>query len=467
MTKTPFLSWDFNYIHHSLSNTLVILRLGHSLGCQDVVTGLEFGVEHLIREAHAADGNTSEHTVALVLMHHEIGLNSSVALVSVGHNTTDEVGIGLVQDIHQVVELTLEVRGYGLATTFLLPSSIILGCFEWLTGVILEAFNKELVASILHHLNNSVVEGILVLLEPISQIVGHGGGIMDDGKMRIGIGSGIGLGEVGPFSEQVRMKLLTEGLISCLGEKRFFLKDGQKTHRLFKHVNTFLQIHAKVTTSPFKTFFDVFLLFKHEHVVVEKLLELLVNIVNTDLLKAVVIKDLKTGNIKDSNVGDFLHGRINQGLITLVGDEAESAFIDGTSDTSNGVGCTHASGTLDHPFSSDLQLRLAEIGDHPFAVNASKIGNLLTIGFILDVSLLFFAHGNKVLGHVAHVHHAGSVLVHIVFLLLGESEHMESLFSKLHVFFVIDGGNGEFSLGDIPVVKDVIGKKTLGLDGGD
>ena len=41
-------------------------------------------------------------------------------LVGVGHHATDEVGLGLVEDAHQVVQLSLEVGGHRLATLALL-----------------------------------------------------------------------------------------------------------------------------------------------------------------------------------------------------------------------------------------------------------------------------------------------------------------------------------------------------------
>ena len=44
------------------------------------------------------------------------------------------------------------------------------------------------------------------------------------------------------------------------------------------------------------------------HVLVEELLQLLVDIVDADLFKAVVVKDLKAGDVEDANVGDLLHG---------------------------------------------------------------------------------------------------------------------------------------------------------------
>ena len=51
---------------------------------------------------------------------------------------------------------------------------------------------------------------------------------------------------------------------------------------------------------------------------VEELLELLVDVVDTNLLETVVVKDLKAGNVEDTNVCDLLHGGVAQGLVTLV-----------------------------------------------------------------------------------------------------------------------------------------------------
>ena len=51
--------------------------------------------------------------------------------MGVGHHTTDEVGVGLVEHAHQVVELALEVGGHGLATLALLPV-LVLGSLQGL-----------------------------------------------------------------------------------------------------------------------------------------------------------------------------------------------------------------------------------------------------------------------------------------------------------------------------------------------
>merc|ERR1719357_675757 len=94
-----------------------------------------------------ADGNSGKHTVALVLVHHKAGLHTSRLLVGVGHHATDEVGLGLVEGGHQVVQLALEVGGHGLAALALLPV-LVLGSLQGLARVVLEALNGQGVASV-------------------------------------------------------------------------------------------------------------------------------------------------------------------------------------------------------------------------------------------------------------------------------------------------------------------------------
>ena len=165
-----------------------------------------------------------------------------------------------------------------------------------------------------------------------------------------------------------------------------------------------MQIHAKVDIGPVNALSDVFFLFKHKHVLVEELLKLFIAEVDTDLFKAIVVKDLKTSNVKTTNVVNLLHGGINDGLITFVNNETEDKLVDLTANTWNWTGSTSARQTLGNPLSTNLQFWFAEIGDHPFRINAADIGNLLGIGVILHFSLLILANWDKVLGKISHVH---------------------------------------------------------------
>merc|ERR1712226_1328478 len=285
-----------------------------SCGSNDVEATLELRVCNLVGEASTADGDTSKDTIALVLVHDQARLHTTGLLVGVGHHTTDEVGVSLVEDTHEVVQLALEVGRHSLATLALL-ALLVLGSLQGLTRVVLEAFNGQGVASVLDQLNNGVVEGILVLLQPASQVVRHSGGVVNDSEMRIGVRAGVGLSKLGPLAQQVGHQLLSEGGIGGLGEERLLLKDGEEGHGLLKHVNALLQIHAEVNIGPVKALPDVHLLLEGEHVVVEELLKLLVDVVDTDLLETVVVKDLETSNVEDTNVGDLLHGGVAQGLV--------------------------------------------------------------------------------------------------------------------------------------------------------
>ena len=105
-------------------------------------------------------------------------------------------------------------------------------------------------------------------------------------------------------------------------------------------------------------------------------MQFLITKVDTDLLKAIVIKDLKSSNIQYSNELNPLHGGVNQCLITLLNNELESSLIQrpghinlmivrlkllGVSvpgNTSHRVGGLADSLALGYPLHSNLQLGL-------------------------------------------------------------------------------------------------------------
>ena len=49
----------------------------------------------------------------------------------------------------------------------------------------------------------------------------------------------------------------------------------------------------------------------------------------------------------------------------------EGAFVDGAGDSRNGLSSQAAGRALLHPLCADLQLGLAEVGDHPLATKDS------------------------------------------------------------------------------------------------
>ena len=71
---------------------------------------------------------------------------------------------------------------------------------------------------------------------------------------------------------------------------------------------------------------------------VEKLLQLLIDIVDADLFKAVVVEDLKASDVEDTDIGHLLHCWVAQGLVTLVHNNPKGALVDSTGDASDRVG---------------------------------------------------------------------------------------------------------------------------------
>ena len=67
-----------------------------------------------VRETTTTDPDALQDSVAGELVHHQGRVQQQGGLVVVGHNASDEVGIGLVEGGQQGVELGSEGRGDGL-----------------------------------------------------------------------------------------------------------------------------------------------------------------------------------------------------------------------------------------------------------------------------------------------------------------------------------------------------------------
>lgn len=82
----------------------------------------------------------------------------------------------------------------------------------------------------------------------------------------------------------------------------------------------------KINFSPAQTLKFVNFLLLEQHLHVETLLDLLVGIVDTELLKRVVFKDFKAGNVKDANKA----GRVaaGKGLVDTRHKEVECSAVD-------------------------------------------------------------------------------------------------------------------------------------------
>ena len=110
-----------------------------------------------------------------------------------------------------------------------------------------------------------------------------------------------GLHEIIIFTEMSLEKFVLVCHISCFWEHAFLFKNRHNTQWFFDQINACLQIHAKIDKSPFNTLTLVFFLFKNKHVMVEKLLETFICIIDTKLLEGILLKNFKTGDIQNTD----------------------------------------------------------------------------------------------------------------------------------------------------------------------
>merc|ERR1719232_1984551 len=356
-------------------------------------------------------------------------LNLSRLLVSVGHKTTDKVRLARVKSGHELTKRDEVDRGHCLATaSLLLLLALILLHLSWLARMISPEQNQELAgAGGLEDLNNSVVNRILVLLQPAGDIVGHNTSVVRNGEVSILISLGLGLQEDGKLAKR-GLQLLLKGLVSGLGEERLLLEDGPDTHGLLKHDDGSSKIHAKVNHLPVNALLDVFLLLNNKHVVVEKLLELLVDKVNGDLLETVVLENLETSNIEHSAEVGLLEAGVNESGVTFVNQPLEETVKDSSGNTSHSIGGLLTSLTLGHPLSSDLDPGLAEGLDHSEGIHTTESSSLAREGVrsnLLALSLVITTLGLEL--HTTTGHDRGSEHVAVILLRLRESENIEGI----------------------------------------
>merc|ERR1712061_941971 len=249
--------------------------------------------------------------------------------------------------------------GDSLAATLLLLA-LLLGSGGGLARVVFPEENQQGAGGGgLHDLDHGVVDGVLVLLKPSSDVVGHDASVVGDGKVSVLVRLGLWLEEDWQLA-QGGLQLLLKGLVSGLREEGLLLEDGPDAHGLLKHDDGSSQVHAEVDHDPVDSLAHVLLLLDDEHVVVEELLQLLVDKVDGDLLEAVVLEDLEAGDVEHSTEVGLLHGGVDEGVVTLDDKSLEDAIEDGTGNTTGGHGSLLTGLTLGHPLGSDLDPGLAE-----------------------------------------------------------------------------------------------------------
>ncbi|OAD59362.1 hypothetical protein WN48_09193 [Eufriesea mexicana] len=295
-------------VQNQLGGLLRVARFFDGIGAQNFVSAVfEVRVHHSVGESFTTNTDAFKYTVTCELMHHKVRIYDTRLLHFVGDDTTDEVRLSGSQSGHQVVQLFPIGRRYrGETATLLTTSTLATTAATGITGLsrmVSEDLDQQFVIGFLELIDNSVVQRVLVLFQPSRDVVCENGqiayvsGIMADSEVSSLLARfrWLGLQIVRALAKVIVVQFFLESLISGFREHRFFFKDGQDTHRLYRNINRLLQIHAKVNESPFDSFAFVFFLFENEHMVVEELLKLFVGKVDAELLKAVELLETREG----------------------------------------------------------------------------------------------------------------------------------------------------------------------------
>merc|ERR1712042_155136 len=285
----------------------VVGQVGEDLGSDNGVTRHEVSVGDLVGQTQHANTDTLQHAVAVKLMHDKGSVDVSRLLDLVGDDATDEVRMSRVQVGHQLHQGLSMGSGNGHHGSTLLLGAVIL---------LSEDKGDDSVAGGGHHSDDSLVDGILVLEEPASDVVSDGTGVVVDLEVSFGLAllGGLGLAERLMLAQMLAHHLLQVGLVGGLGDDALLLQHGQDAHLLLDQLDGDDQIHTKVDESPLDALALVLFLLLNEHVVVEELLETLVGVVDKELFQDVELEDLKAGDIQDTDEISSGVGRV-QGVV--------------------------------------------------------------------------------------------------------------------------------------------------------
>lgn len=84
-------------------------------------------------------------------------------------------------------------------------------------------------------LYHSVIQRVLVLLQPATDVVVHSASVVHQGELGLCLGFGrLGLLEVAVLPKMLVVEFVLEGAVCCLWKHALFFKDGENTHWLWK-----------------------------------------------------------------------------------------------------------------------------------------------------------------------------------------------------------------------------------------
>merc|ERR1719383_219102 len=424
---------------------VVRATISEDLWRHDRVTHQEVRVHHLVGQTQLANTDALQHSVASELMHDQGRIGVTRLLDLVGDDATHEVRMSRVQVVHQLHQrLTMAGRNGHHGRTLLLLSGVLL----------LEDDVDDDVGGFLHHGDDGLIDGILVLEEPASDVVADDSGIVAQLEVSFGLAllCRLWLAEFVVLAQVLAHELLQVGFVGSLGDDALFLQHGEDAHLLLDQLDGGQQVHAEVDEGPLDTLSLVLFLLLDEHVVVEELLETLVGVVDQKLLEGVELENLETGDIQHTNEGLSWIGRV-QRVVDKTHDPIKETSVQRLGSSGDGESDLVLVLSLFDVVLADLQLGLHEGVDEEVGIGADQLSRfrhfLHAVRLSLLLTTLLFPLG------ISEVAEGDGGFVKTLFVVLRETENIKSLIGGLHLLFVIHASDGEHTLGDEEVISRV------------
>jgi hypothetical protein len=470
VSKSEFVGIKWKGTEKFLSGLFTVQKLSvwDGIWVQDSVSLFKVSVLKPVWKTFSANSDSFEDTVTSELMDGQMWIHDTWVFVLVWNDAPDEMWGGGPQVGHQSTQ-RFSVKGRDslhrttllllLFTTSGLDSFVFFGLFFWRHPVGPD-FVHEHETGLFKELDNGVVQWILVLFQPVGNVVTNATGVMVEFEIDVSLTLGFsgGFTEVLVFTHMGQVQFILVGFVGGFWEHTFFFKSGQDTHWLFDQFDASSEIHTEIDSLPENTFLFVFFLFKDEHMVVEKLLKFLVGEVDAQLFEGVETENFETGDIEATDVESFWQGG-GKSAVTLDSDKVEQSLEDTLGEGSSTVVTLFWGLTFGNVFGSDLNPWVTHVFTHVGGVDSEQVGGFVglfsTVKFTLFFSLLLLE------SHLLEVKNGASDLVDTVDDFWREFEDFKGFLSGFEFFTIVETLDGNFTHTDVWVLVWILDDQTF------
>jgi hypothetical protein len=238
VSESKFVGVDIDGAQKFFSGLLVIeeLSVWNGIWVQDSVSLFEVSVHQPVWKTFSANSNSFEDTVTSELMDGQMWIHDTWVLVLVWNDASNEMWRSRFQVGHEFLE-RLSVKGrhslHGTTLLLLLFATggllflVFFGLFLWRQPVGPD-FTHEHKTGFFKELDNGVVQWILVLFQPVGDVVTNATGVMVEFEVNVSLTLGFGRGftETLVLTHMGQVQFVLVGFVGGFWEHTFFFKSG-------------------------------------------------------------------------------------------------------------------------------------------------------------------------------------------------------------------------------------------------